>query len=227
MFIEERPSRQKLPRPQVSGVVYFVTLRLANSLDPDVVNRIYTARKRWLLHFAIRGLNPADRLPVAHKLLFSKLDDLLDRSTDDQLISRVDVATSVRDALQSLDGTKYQLISYCLMPNHVHALLRMDRSVEAHETTLGEQPDTDSPLADVLTTWKRETAERTGIAWHPLSFLQRVRDYDELERIIDYVDYNPVKAGLCARVLDWPWCSAREDYPSKAFDFPFDNSIKK
>jgi hypothetical protein len=31
-----------------------------------------------------------------------------------------------------------------------------------------------------------------------------VRDADELERIINYVEYNPVKAGLIADAKLWP-----------------------
>jgi hypothetical protein len=51
---------------------------------------------------------------------------------------------------------------------------------------------------------------RTGEAfWQDESFDHRVRDDVALERIVRYVEYNPVGAGLAADPRDWPWSSAR------------------
>jgi hypothetical protein len=36
-----------------------------------------------------------------------------------------------------------------------------------------------------------------------------VRDADELERIMNYVEYNPVKAGLVSDASQWQFGSAR------------------
>jgi len=32
-----------------------------------------------------------------------------------------------------------------------------------------------------------------------------IRDENDLEAHFDYIHYNPVKHGLCAKVSDWPW----------------------
>ena len=45
--------------------------------------------------------------------------------------------------------------------------------------------------------------------WQDESYDHWVRDDDELRRIIDYVENNPVTAGLCRRADEWPWSSAR------------------
>ena len=51
---------------------------------------------------------------------------------------------------------------------------------------------------------------RTGEAfWQDESFDHRVRDEVELDRIVRYVEHNPVSAGLAANPRDWPWSSAR------------------
>ena len=44
---------------------------------------------------------------------------------------------------------------------------------------------------------------RRGSFWQAESYDHIVRDEDELERIIKYVIYNPVKAGLVDRWEDW------------------------
>src|SRR5580700_4323026 len=50
---------------------------------------------------------------------------------------------------------------------------------------------------------------RTGEAfWQDESFDHRVRDEAELDRIADYVEYNPVSAGLAANPHAWDWSSA-------------------
>jgi putative DNA methylase len=94
----------------------------------------------------------------------------------------------------------YQLRAWVIMPNHVHALLR---------------PKTSLP---VITRWlKGSTARkanlilgRTGEAfWQDESFDHRVRDESELDRIVRYVEYNPVSAGLAENPSDWPWSSAQ------------------
>jgi putative transposase len=112
------------------------------------------------------------------------------------------VARVVADALLYGDNGRhfYQLRAWVIMPNHVHVLLR---------------PKTSLP---VITRWlKGSTARqanlilgRTGEAfWQDESFDHRVRDEVELDRIVRYVEYNPVGAGLAANPRAWPWSSAR------------------
>jgi len=36
-----------------------------------------------------------------------------------------------------------------------------------------------------------------------------MRNEDHLMRTIEYVENNPVKAGLVDKTADWPWSSAR------------------
>ena len=50
---------------------------------------------------------------------------------------------------------------------------------------------------------------RTGAFWQSESYDHWVRDDDELLRIIDYIENNPVKAGLAALPEDYRWSSAR------------------
>jgi hypothetical protein len=49
---------------------------------------------------------------------------------------------------------------------------------------------------------------RTGAFWQDESYDHCVRDEDELLRIIDYVEQNPVKAGLVKSAADFPFSSA-------------------
>jgi hypothetical protein len=45
--------------------------------------------------------------------------------------------------------------------------------------------------------------------WQDESYDHWVRDEEELQRIVLYIEQNPVKAGLCRTPADWRWSSAR------------------
>jgi putative transposase len=54
---------------------------------------------------------------------------------------------------------------------------------------------------------------QAGMFWQQESYDHVVRDDDELERIIQYVLNNPVKAGLVERPELWRWSSAYRAIP--------------
>ncbi len=45
--------------------------------------------------------------------------------------------------------------------------------------------------------------ERTGQFWQHESDDHWVRDIEELERIVNYIRHNPVRAGLCDSLEEW------------------------
>jgi len=51
---------------------------------------------------------------------------------------------------------------------------------------------------------------KRGAFWQHESYDHWVRDAEELERIILYIEGNPVKAGLVAAPELWPFSSARD-----------------
>ena len=51
---------------------------------------------------------------------------------------------------------------------------------------------------------------RSGAFWEKDYFDHWIRDRNELEKVIRYVERNPLKAGLCASPEDWEWSSARK-----------------
>jgi len=79
------------------------------------------------------------------------------------------------------------------MPDHLHALLSF--------------PPNES-MSSVISDWKRLHACKHQVAWQEGYFDHRLRDDErgeQLSRKIDYIRRNPVAAGLCADIADWPW----------------------
>lgn len=54
--------------------------------------------------------------------------------------------------------------------------------------------------------------DRKGSFWQSESYDHIVRDEDELERIIKYIIYYPVKAGLVEKWEDWEHTYLLEDW---------------
>jgi REP element-mobilizing transposase RayT len=93
----------------------------------------------------------------------------------------------------------YELEAWVVMPNHVHVLL---------------QPRV--PLRKALDNLKSGSARaanellgRKGLPfWQDESYDHWVRSDIERQRIIRYIEQNPVSAGLMGNIQDWKWSSA-------------------
>ena len=93
----------------------------------------------------------------------------------------------------------YQLRAWVVMPNHAHAIF---------------QPHT--PMPAIMRWLKGRTSRvanrilgRTGTAfWQDESFDHWIRSGEELQNLIEYVENNPLKAGLVETKEQWPWSSA-------------------
>jgi REP element-mobilizing transposase RayT len=223
MTVHEVITRRRLPHWYVPGASFFVTFRLADSLPRVVLESLATKRELLLRQRPPSGMSEQANRDRIHKLLFAEYDRHLDQGSDVAWLKQPEVAEVVRNSLYHFHGERYHLMSYCIMPNHVHVLFAPKTTgATASETefpTLGERADRHSPLASILHSWKSFTAHeinkvlgRSGTLWQPESYDHWARDEDELERIVDYIAANPTKANLAARPTDFRFSSAYDRY---------------
>jgi putative transposase len=86
------------------------------------------------------------------------------------------------------------------MPNHVHLIAAPARS-DALARAVG--------VTHLRYTRQINLRERwTGYLWQ-VRFASFPMDEDYLRACARYVGLNPVRAGLTARAIDWPWSSVR------------------
>ncbi|HYR29492.1 MAG TPA: transposase [Thermoanaerobaculia bacterium] len=97
-------------------------------------------------------------------------------------------APIVAGALQYFDGSRYELRAWCVMPNHVHVLLHVERG---------------DAVPKIVHSWKSFTAHAIGrgVIWQREYFDRLVRGVEDYGRTTAYIRANPAKAGLGA----WPW----------------------
>jgi len=117
-----------------------------------------------------------------------------------RILANPRAADIVQRALLYFDAERYCLLGWCVMPTHVHALIEIRASW---------------PMASVMHSWKSFTANavnqclgRTGSLWGREYFDRMVRDDDHLEVVRNYIENNPVAAGLVGVQNAWPWSSA-------------------
>jgi len=100
------------------------------------------------------------------------------------------------------DGS-YQLGSWVLMPNHLHLILQPLR-----------------PLAKAIAHLKacsgrdaNRLLHRVGKPFWTRDYFDRwIRGREELQRIIRYIERNPINAALCSSMEEWPWSSANPKF---------------
>lgn len=180
-------SRGYLPHCDEPGLVQFINFRLADSLPKDLV-------ARW--RDEVSTLPEGKRKSEMH----SRIMKFTDQGSGSGALRRADVARIVEDTLLHSDGDRYRLLAWVIMPNHVHLLAEL-----AQESHLGP----------VTGSWKSISSHkinahlgRAGTLWEREFYDRYIRDRDHLNRVLNYIDWNPAKAGLCASPGAWRWSSA-------------------
>ncbi len=200
--------RRNLPHIQPPGATFFVTFRLTGSIPAKVLALLHAEAQR--LHSELERLpassERAERQYQEERRFFGKWDALLDRGQGPDWLRQSEIARLVAQALHYSDGQHYELLGFCIMPNHVHVVL----------TPLLKTDDAYYPLAGIMHSIKGFTARganrllgRSGAFWLHESYDHCVRDEAELNRIITYMVNNPVKAGLVTEWQAWPWTYVR------------------
>jgi REP element-mobilizing transposase RayT len=174
-------TERRLPHWDLVGYPLFVTFRLHGSLP---ANRAF----------------PPARLTSGKA--FVAIDRILDRSASGPLYLRIPeiaalVVACLRDGEQRFH--RYQMHSFVVMPNHVHLLVTPH---VAATRWLG-------PLKGFIAHEANRMLGHSGKPfWQDESCDHLVRSDAEFERIQEYIESNPVKAGLVTAAESWHWSSA-------------------
>jgi REP element-mobilizing transposase RayT len=198
-------NRARLPHWEKEEGLYFIIFHLADSLPDSVLEKI--AERHQILVAAKN--NNANLLPEQKALLAeysrARIEEYFDRGAGSCPFLDLRVSGAMAAALRFREGKHYRLLAWCIMPNHVHVVVRLFPGQE---------------LAKVVKAWKNFSAKAANLAlgrkgrfWQREYYDRLIRNGEELDRAIRYVLENPVKAGL----KNWTWVwSADEDVRATA-----------
>ncbi len=211
--------RGYLPHCDKPGLVQLVTLRLVDSLPAS-------RRGEWEHLLKIEDMREWRK----------ELESYLDRGIGECWLRDPRVAGVVEAAMRFHHGERYELLAWCVMPNHAHVLVQV----------------WDWPLWKLIASWKRFSATRAlrlleaegrfgdrrseaerrfpnrhgeddpsdedagpnrssalRAFWQREYWETFMRSEEQERAAIRYVENNPVNAKLCRTAEDWPFSSAR------------------
>jgi REP element-mobilizing transposase RayT len=118
-------------------------------------------------------------------------------------------AQILTDILHSYHGVKYELVSYCIMSNHVHVLLKPKL----------KSPGQFHKISEIVQSIKSFSALRihqqnleNGRFWAYDYYDRTMRNSKHLHDTIRYIMENPVKAGLVDAPEKWKWSYLNPDW---------------
>ncbi len=185
-YNEIRHTGSCLPHWQQQGAVYFVTFLLADTIQSRLCNQRENEREAWLKVHPEPWTNETEG--EYHQRFSGAIERWLDAGHGACLLRRCDCAQVVAETLRHFEGERVVMISFAVMPNHVHAVFV-------------QHPE--FPLEKLIRSWKGFTArhinkllDRSGNFWQRDYFDRLVRDEKHFANCVRYIRRNPEKAGL-------------------------------
>ncbi len=210
--------RRRLPHQDVEGHPVFITGCLEGSLSASGLSRIAKYRDELESRPRPEDMSKQDWQHHKQKLLFAFVDRLLDCESTVNHLKDPAQADIVRDAFLHFANERYKLFAFVVMPSHHHWLFLPDEAwaVNAVKNARGKDSKLKSPREIICHSIQSYTAtmcnrvrEGSGQYWQHETFDHWARDEGELLRIIEYIEMNPVKAGLAKTPEDYNWSSAK------------------
>ena len=185
-----------MPHWEVEDGRYFITLHLAGAIPAAGRLRLRAQAK------ALQGIPRTDAADwiQAQRAIFAEMERWLDRGTWNPHFKHPQVANATVEAIEHRRSVGEWIVhAYVIMPTHVHLFLE-----------LGEER-----LQPSLENFKRWTTRQaieilsleSKRFWQSDWFDHWSRSDAEDDRIVSYIQDNPVKAGLVSRYTDWPYGS--------------------
>jgi hypothetical protein len=208
--------KRNLPHIDVEGKPSFITACLHGSLPASGLKRIYQYREELNARAKPAHLNPQEWELTKHKMVFKLLDSMLDRMSPVRYLEDERLAEIVQNAFLHFANDRYRLFAFVVMPSHHHwvFLPNEDWSQEL-ATNQRDSHDRRTPREAISHSIQSYTGThcnrllgRTGSFWQAETYDHYARDESELVRIIEYIEQNPVVAGLATVASEYRWSSA-------------------
>lgn len=182
-------SRGYLPHLLAGERAQFLTWRLADSIPKEVL-------ETW--HQELRSMTDK----ALKQEMIRRTGKFLDGGFGGCELKNPIAAKIVQDGLLEGSATMFTLKAWVVMPNHVHVMLSPKGEFEISKIVQRLKGGSARKINEAL--------GRGGTLWQEDYFDKLVPDEAACERIRQYIEWNPVKAGLCGDPKHWPYSSANE-----------------
>lgn len=164
----------------------FVTFRLADSLPQLKLRKLKLARETWMREHPEPWDEETRRM--YHRLFTNLIEKWSDAGYGACVMRDERVANIVAQVLEYFEGQRYRLISYVVMPNHVHVLF---------------VPCEGYTVNSIVYSWKsymtrsiNALLHRTGRLWQREYFDTMIRNGKHCGNVIAYICKNNERGGV-------------------------------
>ena len=93
----------------------------------------------------------------------------------------------------------FKLYAYCLMPNHIHLIIEIEKTSDLAKIIQG--------VSLTYTIWFNKKYEKVGHLWQGRFKNMVVQKDKYFIHCLNYIEYNPIRANLTSSPVDYAWCS--------------------
>ncbi|WP_297219658.1 transposase [uncultured Prevotella sp.] len=170
----------KLPHWFQEQKTMFITFRLADSLPSEAIDNL---RLDQLFNKSDNVVSDYRNKEHYRQALMRKIEKYLNNGHGKCILQRDNIRNIVIEALHYYDGTEYVLHAFVIMPNHVHLLLSPLGKLPVN-TIIGQVKSYSGHKIKKLLNCKDNI-------WQSNMFDRIVRNGDDFEKIIKYIEENP------------------------------------
>lgn len=174
-------TKGSLPHWHQTGKMTFVTFRLYDSIPKKVIDDIlFEYEQKLSLNRCIYEKKEIELLKWEK---YNRIEKYLDKGNGECFLNNLECRNIVAQALLHFDNVRYKIVSYVIMPNHVHVVL---------------MPYGEWMVQDIIKSIKHYSAlrinrllGRVGQVWQKESFDRIIRDEQHYQNILKYIYNNP------------------------------------
>lgn len=210
--------RRRLPHWDVEDATYFVTACLDGSIPAKGWLRLQNFREQLDRQPQPQTMSAEEWEIHKHKRAFVEFDKILDHEPAVRHFADPIAAAEMEETLRYFAGDHYDLLAFVVMPSHFHWVFHpRNEWIQAcvDEQQISGKTLLRTPRQRIMQSVKGYSARNCnkllglqGEFWQDESYDHVIRSDDELGRIIEYIENNPVNAGLVKRQEDWLYSSA-------------------
>jgi len=208
-------TKRRLPHIYRKGATFFITFRLKDSLSQVNLNELreeYSNKVNKIFHSDPNILEYL--LEELKENIFTKFQHQLDcKPYGECILKDPKCAEILYEKILQYNAKYYDLKCFCIMPNHVHILLR----------TLEPSGDNDDKnyvnIDKIMMLIKggssyliNKKIGKTGPLWTQESYDKIIKDETEYGNVFYYILNNPVKANLDKRYQYAPYMYKYTDF---------------
>ncbi len=190
-----------LPHWQVENGRYFVTIHLYGAVPQIAHQRIHELSAQFRIAERDGNYLESDQYLKLTRLIFLEMERWLDRTPAVSHFQHSVLCEMVIEAIEHRQRAKiWDIFSFVIMPSHIHLFfefnneLSLKAELEEFKRWTGHQAV------------KVQTKLSGNRFWQLEWFDHWSRSDEEDDKIVRYIQNNPVKAGLASCIGQYPFC---------------------